>query len=368
MLFSVIFSFLAHLSAGQHIFDRKNFIPLPDIVELNPNSSVIDTYSHFCHDYNTTQVFAGFVQCDPQTRKVVVPPLYCLTYNEKMSMFLAGTCPFLPNTKKINNKCLPEKITNLTTFNEEVMCQDLNRKGVSCGKCNDHSAVTLNSYSLECMNIEKCDNNNWTFVLLANLVPVTLLFLMVILFDINITSGYANTYILFSQMVSLQINVLVIKYRLAFLTQNYFLANHITLTLQSFYSIWNLDLGQSLTPNECVGHSIETIDSIALQYMSAFYGLGLVFITYCIVELHGYNFRLIVWLWKPFSKCFTRIRRQMNLSASLINALATFLVLSYSKLAFTSIILLTPSYLYNQTGHHVNTVVIYDGTLGFFKS
>ena len=129
-----------------------------------------------------------------------------------------------------------------------------------------------------------------------------------------------------------------------------------------------MDLGRSLIPNVCVGHSIETIDSIALQYMSAFYGLGLVFITYCIVELHGYNFCLIVWLWKPFSKCFTRIRRRVNPSASLINAFATFLVLSYSKLAFTSIILLSPSYLYNQTGHHVSTVVIYDGTLGFFKS
>ena len=366
--FLCIFSFLAQLSAGGHTLDQNSSIPLPDIVEFKPNSSVIDTYSYFCHDYNTTQVFAGFVQCNPQMRKVVVPPLYCLNYNEEMSMFLAGTCPFLPNAKEIKSVYLPENFTNVATFNEEVMCQDLNRKGVSCGKCNDHSAVAINSYSLECMNIEKCHNYNLIFVLLADLVPVTLLFLIVILFDINIISGYANMYILFSQIVSLQINVLIIAYQLALVTQNYLHATYITLTLVPFYSIWSLDLGRILTPNVCVGHLIETIDSIALQYMSAFYGLGLVFITYCIVELHGYNFRLIVWLWKPFSKCFTRIRRRVNPSASLINAFATFLVLSYSKLAFTSIVLLTPSYLYNQTGHHVSTVLIYDGTLGFFKS
>ena len=352
------------LSVGGHTLNQKDSIPLPDIVELNPNSSVIDTYSYFCHDYNTTQVFNGFVQCDPQRRKVVVAPLVCLTYNKEISMFLAGSCPFLPNTKEIKSVYLPENINNLTSFNEEVMCQDLNRKGVSCGKCNDHSAVAINSYSLECMNIEKCHNYNWIYLLLADLVPVTLLFLIVILFDINITSGYANIYILFSQIASLQINVLSILK----LTQNNFLAKHYTFTMVSFYSMWNLDLGRSLTPNLCVGHSIETIDSLVLQYMSAFYGLGLVFITYCIVELHGYNFRLIVWLWKPFSKCFTRIRRRVNPSASLINAFATFLLLSYSKLAFTSIILLTPLYLYNETGHHVSTVLMYDGTLGFFKS
>ena len=272
------------------------------------------------------------------------------------------------NTKEIKSVYLPENIANVVTFNEEVMCHALNRKGVSCGKCNDHSAVAINSYSFECMNIEKCHNYNWIFVLLADLVPVTLLFLIVILFNINITSGYANIYILFSQIVSLQSNIIFMKYRLAFVAQNYLHATYITLTLESFYSIWNLDLGRTLTPNVCVGHSIETINSIALQYMSAFYGLGLVFITYCIVELHGYNFRLIVWLWKPFSKCFTRIRRRVNPSASLINAFATFLLLSYSKLAVTSIILLTPTYLYNQTGHHVSNVLMYDGTLGFFKS
>ena len=358
----------AQLSAGVHTLDQKGSIPLPDVVELNPNSSVIDTYSYFCHDYNTTQVFNGFVQCDPQMRKVVVPPLYCLTYNEEMSMFLAGSCPFLPNTKEIKSVYLPENITNVATFNEEVMCHALNRKGVSCGKCNDHSAVAVNSYSSECMNIEKCHNYNWIYLLLADLVPVTLLFLIVILFDFNITSGYANSYILFSQLMSLPINILVIEYQLAFVTRNYLRASHITLTLESFYSIWSLNLGQTLTPNVCVGHSIETIDSIALQYISAFYGLGLVFITYCIVELHGYNFRLIVCLWKPFSKCFTRIRRQVNPKASLINAFATFLLLSYSKLAVTSILLLTPTYLYNQTGHHVSNVLIYDGSLGFFKS
>ena len=359
-----IFSILAQLNAGQHTFDQKGSIPLPDIVEFKPNSSVIDTYSYFCHDYNTTQVFAGFVQCDPQMQKVVVPPFYCLTYSEEMSMFLAGSCPFLPNTKEIKSVYLPENFTNVAMFNEEVMCQDLKRKGVSCGKCNECSAVAINSYSLECMNIEKCHNYNLIFVLLADLVPVTLLFLIVVLFDINITSGYANMYILFSQIASLQINVLSIMK----LTQNNLLPNRITLTLVSFYSIWNLDLGRSLIPNLCVGHSIETIDSIALQYMSAFYGLGLVFITYCIVELHGYNFRLIVWLWKPFSKCLARIRRRVNPSASLINAFATFLLLSYSKLAVTSIVLLTPTYLYNQTGHHVSNVLMYDGTLGFFKS
>ena len=147
-------------------------IPFTGILELMPNSSLNDTYDYFCDD--TTEIFNGFVQCNPKMRKVIVPPLYCLTYNEEMNVFLAGSCPFLPNTKENNNLYLPKNITNLMIFNEKSMCQYLNRKGVSCGKCNDHSAVAINSYSLECMNIEKCHNYNWIYLLLGDVVPVTL--------------------------------------------------------------------------------------------------------------------------------------------------------------------------------------------------
>ena len=370
VLATFIWSIFTQLGANGETPDQIGSIPYTGVIQLHPNSSVNDTYGYFCND-NITLIFNDLVECRPRDREVVVRMFFCLTYNEDKGIFLVGRCPFLSTAKgikNINGFHLPKTITSLTRFNEDVMCQDLNRKGVSCGKCNDHSAVAINSYSFECMNIEKCHNYNWIYLLLADLVPVALLFLIVILFDINITSGYANSYILFSQIVSLQVSIINIEYGLAFITKNYLHATYITLTLVSFYSIWNLDLGRSLTPNVCVGHSIETIDSIALQYMSAFYGLGLVFITYCIVELHGYNFRLIVWLWKPFSKCFTRVRRRVNPRASLINAFATFLLLSYSKLTLTSIMLLTPSYLYNQTGHPVTTVLLYDGTLGLFQN
>jgi len=39
----------------------------------------------------------------------------------------------------------------------------------------------------------------------------------------------------------------------------------------------------------------------ALQYLSAFYLLLLIALTYACVELHGHNFRPIVWLWNHFT-------------------------------------------------------------------
>ena len=54
------------------------------------------------------------------------------------------------------------------------------------------------------------------------------------------------------------------------------------------------------------------------------------------VELYSSNFKLIVMLWKPFHKCFVRVRRSWDPKASMINAFATFLLLLFSKLLYVS--------------------------------
>ena len=85
--------------------------------------------------------------------------------------------------------------------------------------------------------------------------------------------------------------------------------------------------------------------------------------------MHDRDFRFVVcWMWKPFRKCFSRMRRQLNPTASLINAFATFLHLSYSKFLVTSLLLTTPITLWNKTGHHVSTVLLYDGSVEYLKS
>ena len=52
------------------------------------------------------------------------------------------------------------------------------------------------------------------------------------------------------------------------------------------------------------------------------------------IKMHASNFRIIVCMWKPFRKCFVSIRRSWDPRSSVINALATFLLLSSFKLFF----------------------------------
>jgi len=107
----------------------------------------------------------------------------------------------------------------------------------------------------------------------------------------------------------------------------------------SGYGFWNLDYFRYLIPPFCLSQGLKNIHVLALQYVSAFYPLLLIALTYACVELHGHNFRPIVWLWKPFHRCCVNVRRRWDTKASLIDVFAAFLVLSYSKLLFVSAIL-----------------------------
>ena len=85
------------------------------------------------------------------------------------------------------------------------------------------------------------------------------------------------------------------------------------------YGFWNLDYFHFLIPSFCVNQDLKNIHALALQYVSAFYPLLLIALTCTCFELHGHNFRPIVYLWKPFHRCFVNVRKRWNTKASLID-------------------------------------------------
>ena len=144
------------------------------------------------------------------------------------------------------------------------------------------------------------------------------------------------------------------------------LAYRISMALVNIYSVWNLDFEQSILPSVCMIPGLGNMAALALGYLNAVFGLVLIITVYVLVELHARNVRLVVWLWRPFGMCFSRFRRQLNTKASLIDAFATFILLSYSKFTITSIMLLVPTELFNISGHVVGHVLLYNSAVEYF--
>ena len=89
-------------------------------------------------------------------------------------------------------------------------------------------------------------------------------------------------------------------------------------------------------------------------------------VTYFLLDLHAYNFRPIVWLGRPIHRCFAQFQRQLNVKTSIIEAFATFLLLSYLKILCVSFDLLVPTQVYDKHGKSLGLYLYYDGGIHFF--
>ena len=120
---------------------------------------------------------------------------------------------------------------------------------------------------------------------------------------------------------------------------------YLMLTVGSLYGIWNLDFLQYLVPPLCISSSLSIIHVDFLNCLSTLYSLFLVGLTWICIELHAHNFKPLVLLWKPFHSCFVQLRRRWNTNKDMIDVFATFLYLSYSKLTYQSVQMLTIQYI-----------------------
>ena len=323
-------------------------------------------YKSVCgHSSKEHKLYHKLVHCFPSNYSIKLQVMSCITYNERQSEsggeFVAGACQF-----NFNSSNLMFDLRNITEYdklNRDVFCKAMHRDGRLCGNCTNGTALATNSYNMECKQLDQCHKYNLLILILITCVPMTVFFVVVIVFHISITSGYANTYILYAQLVSLQINVLYLQSDWESVGTN---LSVVVRPLIAVYSMWNLDLTKGLLPSMCIGPNVNSMLAIMFQYFIAVYGLVLIITVYVLVELHARNVRLVVWLWCPFGVCFSCFRRQLNTKASLIDAFATFILLSYSKFTITSIMLLVPTELFNISGHVVGHVLLYNSAVEYF--
>ena len=113
---------------------------------------------------------------------------------------------------------------------------------------------------------------------------------------------------------------------------------------------------------------MSTLHTIALEYVVAIYPLLLTVLIYFCIEMYDRGVRLMVCVWRPFHVCSAHFRRRWNPKGSVINAFATFLLLSYSKLLTVSYSLLNASTLYNNKGESVGpSVLYYNASIEYFS-
>ena len=295
-----------------------------------------------------TRDFYSVVRCRNYPYELFLQECYCLTYwhNE----LATGPCAYTCHRAGVSGYYFNITVRSNSLING-VVCGPQKRRSQMCGECKPGYAPPVYSYSLACVN---CTTSNWGKYTAVSFIPLTGFFFFVVTFRISAFSPKLHGFILFSQIVTCPCFLRDLEIKMPSLPP---IQKHLVQAFLSFLGIWNLDFFRLVYSPFCLHPHADTLQVMALDYLVAVYPLILIGLSYLLVLLYDKNVRIVVCLYKPFVSFFTRFRRQWNIRNSLVDAFATFFLLSYVKILSISTDLLLPVavngqndrlYLFNQ--------------------
>ena len=272
-------------------------------------------------------------------------------------------CPFNRDLPSSNYIRMPNANVNSSFF-----CDGLERTGILCQDCKDGYAPAVASEYFKCV---KCSKDHatysWIQYVIGKFLPITIILLLVIIFNISVTSGPANSFVLFAQVISttFEVNagqVLDYSSRIPY-------ASVLRKAYMSIYSLWNLDFFESIEIwLYCFSPGTTSLNLLSFKFVTALYPLLFLVIVAVLVSQYDKSNRVVVCLLKPIHQLLARcVNRVFNLNRSIMDAFATFLVLSYVKFAVTSALLLYPNPLYGEHGHLIKLVSYFRPSIDYFS-
>ena len=299
-----------------------------------------------CSLKNGTLKYQGIHHCNNKKFRAFLIPGYWAGYNTSdeseitSNYFRTAQCPqgFCKFRPKFFH--LP-KYASINEINDKV-CN--HRHGRVCAKCNNGTSVYYHTqHTFDCKTDKYC---SWGIVLyiLSEIVPATILFLIVILFDIKLTSGALNAFIFYTQIFeTLKINPE---------------ANKFLEFLNLIVSFFNLKFFAHSKLSFCLFKGATSLDIIAFNYVTVIYSLFLVLLTIALM-----NTRL-----NRFNKYIQKIKgRKTYISQSIIHGLSGFLIICYARSTNISLQILSPVTLLGKDMSKEEKVVFYYGELYYFE-
>ena len=276
--------------------------------------------------------------------------------------YLVGSCPNgFCQTSDTSYIDLPKDHNSLPG----AVCSN-NRTGVLCGECMNGSGPAINSPTFDCID---CTNitqstNVIKYVFLVYL-PLTVFFIVLIVFDIRLTTGPANAFIIFCQVVTSTLD----------LEADGAIPLHTDVrgikTLKDIYlfiyGIFNLEFFENLVTDICVSPSFNALTALALDYGVAVFPLIIIIFIMVCVKLKS------LCICRSSAKASQVARtlckwRTKPIMESFLPAFAAFILLSYTKFSLTSSYILEKQNLLAEDGSYTDARVYYAGQLDVHDS
>ena len=207
---------------------------------------------------------------------------YCMTY-EKQDYY-AGHCPY-SYKENVTNRLFSVLSTDPDRLSDSL-CGPYNRKGLLCGECIDGYGPAVYSLDMKCADCSNLSVGMGIFVyIILQFVPITLLFICVMVFRLNITSGPLLGYVMFCQFYASKVKSNITVYDYINSHASPFLSIMLNLELM-LCECWNLEFFRPIIPSLCISEKLTNIHVLMLQFLPATYPIVIVLVVCVVMEFH----------------------------------------------------------------------------------
>ena len=306
-----------------------------------------NTSCPLCYHYNATQ------QCE-RLKVLEITDGWCITFSGEKDLYYIGYCPFGHSGNRTDRMH-----SVLPCDPDDMMCGPYNRKGLLCGRYIDGYGPPVYSYDLKCADCSKLSTGYAvTLYLLLDLIPVTLFFICMVIFRLNITSGPLFGYVLFHQFVMYTLMRYYFIYD--YISGSLKVLQHISVVLSE---VWSMN---PVIPPFCISEKLTDIHVQLLSLVRITHPILLVIVTCILMELHARNYKIIHILWRPFSFILNQINITTVTSDAVVHVFATFILLSNINVYTTEINIVTPTPVRRNDGTLYKNVLYIDPTVELF--
>ena len=306
---------------------------------------------------------------------IFIEPCYCMSYDSATNSTYAAECYYAC----YQYFAAVVNITSSFKFNNQ-MCgrfKDLHRTGNLCAECEDNHGLAAYSYQMfECAPCEHYGYKNWLQYFAITLLPLTVFYIAALIFDFNVTSSRFNTIVLVIQvlMSPVLVDFMLPKHVLYTAINQYTSSQFTAMKIAiSIGAILNLDFFRMLYQPFCLDPNLNVIEILCLDYIVALYPFVLICLTYVLVTQYDREYRLLIWMWRPFKIFSRKWFRDWSIRNSLTGLFATFLLLSYVKILSVSVEILflslrhTEVHSYDKDGNDIHwyTATIYNANITY---
>ena len=307
---------------------------------------------------------------------------YCLfQYNNSNnnSNIGIGTCPL-----GFGNLALREKYSTLVQRDliqsDDHFCSDTSdstpgnlltldwlwslshRAGILCGKCPNGYISVSDVTLVSCIDIDESELDlpaarYMNYSIIAEFILVTIMIVIIIVLDIKLVGGHITGYVLYCQIMSLQIASVNEAYLNIRLIVQYYTS--------PILSLWNLNFMHPLAVVH-VTHTMDALGAISFWYIIAFYPLVLLLLLYIWIVMYERGWRMVVCITRPVHRLLARFWLKFDIHPSLIDSIAGIYTLCFAQLSVISLKILQYGKWESLTSDESGLAFYYDGSLPYF--